>query len=251
MNNSASGTDGNCLLCHCPDWTLLFRSDDREYHCKPGTFDVVRCRNCGHVSLHPIPPPEDVAGLYPQTYYTVNPNSPLYSVGGIYEKKLVYDARKLRRQVRDAKVTSIIDIGCGDVKRVAAFKDVFADQGARATAFDILFNDDAKATARQRGVDVVEGNIETNVDALPAQEYDLALMRQLIEHLRDPRKALENLRPKMKKGALLIIDTPNVGGLDYKLFRNSYWGGFHIPRHFHLFTLKTLKKVVEDAGFKV
>ncbi len=246
-----SGADLNCLLCHGPKWTLLYRSDDKEYHCKPGTWDIVQCDQCGHVCLHPIPEWEEVASLYPNTYYTVNRNSPLFSQGNIYEKKLVYDAKKLRRQMRNEKITSIIDIGCGDVKRVAAFKDAFADAGASATAFDILFNDTAKVTAKQRGVEVLEGNIETDVSALPDGGYDLALMRQLFEHLRDPRKALQNLRPKLKKGALVIIDTPNVGGLDYKLFKDSYWGGYHMPRHFHLFTQPSLCKIVEEAGFRI
>ena len=245
------GADGNCLMCRGPNWTLLHRSDDKEYHCKPGEWDIVRCDQCGHVSLHPIPPADEVASLYPATYYTVNRNSPLFSQGAIYEKKLVYDAKKLRKQLRGEKVTAIIDIGCGDVKRVAAFKDAFADQNASATAFDILFNDAAKATARARGVEVREGNIETNVDSLQDDAYDLALMRQLFEHLRDPRRALENLRPKLKRGALLIIDTPNVGGLDYKLFKDSYWGGYHTPRHFHLFTQPSLCKIVEEAGFTI
>ena len=75
------GADGNCLMCRGPNWTLLHRSDDKEYHCKPGEWDIVRCDQCGHVSLHPIPQADEVASLYPATYYTVNRNSPLFSQG--------------------------------------------------------------------------------------------------------------------------------------------------------------------------
>jgi hypothetical protein len=49
----------------------------------------------------------------------------------------------------------------------------------------------------------------------------------------------------------MIIDTPNRGGLDYKLFRRRYWGGYHVPRHFHLFTQDSLTQLIERAGLTV
>jgi hypothetical protein len=62
---------------------------------------------------------------------------------------------------------------------------------------------------------------------------------------------VQNLARKLAPNGLMIIDTPNRGGLDYQLFRKKYWGGYHVPRHFHLFTQDSLTKLIEDAGLTV
>jgi hypothetical protein len=49
----------------------------------------------------------------------------------------------------------------------------------------------------------------------------------------------------------LIIDTPNRGGLDYRLFRGRHWGGYHVPRHFHLFTQASLVTLLEETGYAI
>ena len=132
---STTGTDGYCLLCGERGWTLVSRTDDREYHARWG----------------------------------------------------------------ERRFTHLIDIGCGDVKRVA-----YADCGAQGTAFDLLFSDRARALAMELNVECRKADVA----GLPDNAYDLAFMRQLIEHLRDPRQALLNLRPKLKPGALSRIGLP-------------------------------------------
>src|SRR5690606_26432920 len=71
------------------------------------------------------------------------------------------------------------------------------------------------------------------------------------EHLRDPRAALMALRGKLSDRGVLVIDTPNRGGWDYRLFRKRYWGGYHVPRHFHLFTLRSLAQLLGECGYVV
>ena len=57
--------------------------------------------------------------------------------------------------------------------------------------------------------------------------------------------------PNASPGGLLIIDTPNRGGLDYALFKGRYWGGYHIPRHFHLFNQPHLVRLLEETGYQI
>ena len=83
------GRDGSCILCGSPEWTLVVRSEDVEYHCKPGTFDMVQCDRCGHHYIHPLPEYSEISSIYPNTYYTVNKNSPLSLEGSkLADKKL-------------------------------------------------------------------------------------------------------------------------------------------------------------------
>ena len=244
------GTDGACLMCGGKEWRLVIRSPDVEYHCKPGEFDLVECTSCGHVYVHPLPQYSEIASLYPATYYTVNKKSPLYLDGAIYEQKLGADARKLRRSLAGFNIRSIVDVGAGEISRLAKLKEAFGGS-VEAIAFDIQFEPNIEAEAKKFNVKLVHGNVETDVDALKDEGHDLIIMRQLLEHLRDPQLAIFNLARKLAPNGLIIIDTPNRGGLDYTLFRRKHWGGYHVPRHFHLFTQESLVKLVERAGLDV
>jgi SAM-dependent methyltransferase len=246
----SQGSDGECLMCKSRDWRLVIRSPDVEYKCKPGTFDVVECTRCGHVYVHPLPQYSEIASIYPNTYYTVNKKSPLYLDGAIYEKKLGADARKLRRSLSNFKINSIVDVGAGEISRLSKLKEAFGNS-VEAIAFDIQFEPDIQKQADQHGITLVHGNVETDTNALRDNGHDLIIMRQLLEHLRDPQLAISNLARKLAPNGLMIIDTPNRGGLDYLLFRKKYWGGYHVPRHFHLFTQDSLVQLIERAGLTV
>lgn len=250
MTNPVSGSDGSCLMCQEKAWTLVIRSEDVEYKCKPGLFDLVQCVRCGHVYVHPLPAYSEIASIYPNTYYTVNKRSPLYLDGAIYEKKLGQDARKLRRSLAEFNIRSIVDVGAGEINRLARLKEAYGGQ-VEAVAFDIQFDPNIEKEARERGVTLVHGNVETNLEALRDNAHDLIIMRQLLEHLRDPLLAVRGLARKLAPGGLMVIDTPNRGGLDYLLFKRKYWGGYHVPRHFHLFTQESLVQLIEKAGLTV
>jgi SAM-dependent methyltransferase len=120
-----------------------------------------------------------------------------------------------------------------------------------AACLDLQFDAAILRQAERAGIRCVVGNIETDVSALGGDGYDLIILRQLIEHLRDPRAALRQVRGLLSRTGMLIIDTPNLGGWDYRLFRRRWWGGYHIPRHFHLFTLESLARLLRECGFRV
>jgi hypothetical protein len=77
------------------------------------------------------------------------------------------------------------------------------------------------------------------------------LMTQMIEHFLDPLAVLRRVHQKLSLHGRLLIETPNVGGLDYHLFKHKYWGHWHFPRHLHLFTQKSLARLVSQAGYGV
>jgi SAM-dependent methyltransferase len=204
------------------------------------------------VFIDPLPEADEVAALYPPSYYTVNPRSPIYMEGTVVEAKMRQDAERLRRQLGDLRVRSMVDIGGGNLTRLVKLKEVFSRGGpVEAVCVDLQFDRAILEAAEALGIRCVTGNVETDLSALREGGHDLVLMRQLIEHLRDPRAALLALRDKIRDGGMLVIETPNRGGWDYRLFKRRYWGGYHVPRHFHLFTVRSLSRLLAECGYAV
>lgn len=267
-----AGSDGHCLICGHPEWRLVVRAPDFEYRCRPGEWSLVECTRCGHVSVHPLPEVADVPALYPPWYYTVNPKSPIYMAGPVVEAKMVKDAENLRRRLGPLEVRSVVDIGGGNLTRLIKLKEVFsrAPSEGRATrasgtgearvtrlseveavCLDLQFDAAVVRQAEAAGLRCVTGNVETDVTALRDGGHGFIMLRQLIEHLRDPRAALRQLLPKLAPGGVLYVETPNRGGWDHRLFRRRFWGGYHIPRHFHLFTQESLAGLLRECGYEV
>lgn len=94
------------------------------------------------------------------------------------------------------------------------------------------------------------GTIE-DVD-ISDQSFDVITMNQLIEHLWDPRRALERCRHALKPRGWLVIETPNPDGYDRCLpFRAGAWGSYYWPQHLNLFSRSHLTTLVEEAGLRV
>jgi len=244
----SAGGDWTCLLCGSRRNTLVIRGPDYEYACAPGPFTLVQCEQCGHVSLDPIPKAEDVAALYPPTYYTVNPDSPLYLQGFIYETKIRRDVERIATYTDLRKLGSIVDIGCGDAARLFQLRKTLPN--VECIGLDFQFRQDIEERARRDRISLIVGS-EDDLSGLRESAHDFMIMSQSLEHLRDPISVLERLRTKLTRRGFLLIETPHRGGLDYLLFRKRYWGGYHLPRHFHLFTKDALAKAAQRVGFRV
>ncbi|HEY2381638.1 MAG TPA: class I SAM-dependent methyltransferase [Terriglobia bacterium] len=238
-----------CLLCGNSRQQLETSGPDYEYASVPGQFTLSRCTSCGHVSLNPIPPPEAAAALYPAAYYTINPRSPLYLQGFIYKRKIREDIRRILSAVDVPQLRSIVDVGCGDAARLFELRGI-APPETECIGLDLQFQPELVKRARAARIDLVEGS-ETNLNSLREDAHDLMIMSQILEHLRDPVAVLERLRSKLTRNGLLLVETPNRGGLDYSLFRGRYWGGYHLPRHFHLFTRDSLAQTAKRSGYRI
>jgi SAM-dependent methyltransferase len=239
----------SCPLCGNGQHRLETSGPDYEYASVPGHFTLSQCTKCGHVALNPIPQPDEVGALYPPTYYTVNPNSPLYLHGFIYEQKIRGDIKRIRSYADVRQLRSIVDIGCGDAARLFELRKLVRPE-TECIGLDLRFQPDIVKRAEAARIRLVEGS-ETNVDKLSDGAHDLMIMSQILEHLRDPLATFGRLRPKLAQNGQLLVETPNRGGLDYRLFRGRYWGGYHLPRHFHLFTKESLAQTVQRAGYRI
>jgi SAM-dependent methyltransferase len=231
---------GACALCGERAGTWLAAGPDFEYDTTRTEFVFWRCP-CGGVYLNPRPAPAALGRIYPSDYYSYDFAQKLG--GFVMRFKALAERAKVREYLpmlsRGARV---LDIGCGDGHLLADLRA--ADPSLRCEGVE--FSATAAAAAERAGFHIYRGPIET-VD-LPLRTFDLIIMNQLIEHVREPIEVLRRTARALRPGGHLFIETPNLDALDARLFRRRYWGGYHLPRHFHLFDTRTLPALVRQAG---
>jgi hypothetical protein len=81
-----------------------------------------------------------------------------------------------------------------------------------------------------------------------AEKYDLILMLNLIEHVRYPFSVLAKAGSLLSDNGVILIKTPNTVSLDSRIFKKSYWGGLHCPRHWVIFSEKSFRMLVDQTN---
>ena len=108
-----------------------------------------------------------------------------------------------------------------------------------------------------RACDVVSQALNVPVHNMPAEEmhklqkqFDIITLSHVIEHLVDPTFVLQSCFKLLFPGGILSIITPNAGSRGHKLFGPA-WRGLEVPRHLQLFTIESLSRLLEGAGFNL
>jgi hypothetical protein len=76
-------------------------------------------------------------------------------------------------------------------------------------------------------------------------------MFHVIEHVADPVGVVNRVAEWLSPGGSLVVETPNLDSWDARLFKERWWGGYHIPRHWTLFDVNTLRHLFERCGLTV
>lgn len=100
-------------------------------------------------------------------------------------------------------------------------------------------------------------DLDTALDQVPWQEYDLLVMADVLEHLRDPWEVLTELHRRAKPGACLMVSVPNIRHKSV-VFPLLFQGRFDYTdagimdrTHLHFFTRSSLRQAVLGAGWHV
>jgi SAM-dependent methyltransferase len=103
---------------------------------------------------------------------------------------------------------------------------------------------------RRRGYQVYQQRVE-DCSEIPAGSIELATMFHVIEHVADPVRVVRRIAQWLSPGGALVVETPNLDSWDARLFKQSRWGGYHIPRHWTLFDASSLRRLFEGSGLTV
>jgi SAM-dependent methyltransferase len=223
-----------CILCNGRKRDLLIEIE---------SWQVKRCRDCGLGVLDPRPSPEELARLYDQAYCDARfveggaPGTPEFHRRIRLESHRIDFFRKLKPKGK------VLDIGCGYGYFLAACRE--RGYGVHGLDFSEWAIDHARNLL---GLPITISPLD-GAD-LPLAEFDVVTLWHSLEHMPDPRIAIERAATWLKPDGLLVIDVPNHAGTDAKKM-GRIWNGWDLPYHFFHFTPETLSRFLHRYGFRV
>lgn len=144
----------------------------------------------------------------------------------------------------------VLDVGCGQgyVARELAAK------GCRVTGMDQYMLNESPAPG---AIDFIRWNLDRKEFPVNVSQFDQIMMLDIIEHLKEPERFMDELRFAANcKRPEVIITTANIGFLVTRLMLLA--GQFNYGRkgildatHTRLFTFRSLAELLDQAGYKV
>jgi SAM-dependent methyltransferase len=219
-----------CRNCDSPDSTFLFEKSGHR---------IVKCGKCGLVFLDLTPSDTELRDFYSESYY-FNGGYQDY----IKEKPFIQlNARRRIKDIRNIKEKGcLLEIGCALGFFLEEAKKDFKVNGLEISEYG------SRYAREELGLDVRTGVLEKG--AYPRGHFDVVVMWDVIEHLKDPKTLLATAREMMKPDGLLVFSTMDVGSLYARLLRDR-WHLYDIPEHLVYYDRKTVSKLLDSAGFTV
>jgi SAM-dependent methyltransferase len=198
-------------------------------------YELLRCRECGTAVTTASEP--TAADLHDSGAYRTG--APRLHRAALPILR-TFDARRLallrRLAVPPARV---LDAGAGQGRFVAA---------ARAAGYDAFGIEPARRgleRARQLAVPVQAVTLE-QAD-IAAGSLDAVTLWHVLEHLDDPRGALERISGWLRPGGGLLVGVPNLVSVQARL-GGERWFHLDVPRHRTHFSATGLTRLLERNG---
>jgi 2-polyprenyl-3-methyl-5-hydroxy-6-metoxy-1,4-benzoquinol methylase len=233
----APGPGQPCRVSACPvcQGTRLYYSFSVSQH------RLERCKDCGFTLLNPQPSDATLAEIYTDTYFLGDGSE--HSKEQVSRMKQATARTYLREIVRYRGRTGgrFLEIGCGSGDMLLEAQA----EGYQVTGVEIA--PAAVETARRRvpGARIICAQPD-RVD-LPPGGFDVCVLCDVLEHVRDPLRVLRHLRTLLKPDGVLYIATPSLDSWSSHLLGKK-WMEYKLE-HLSLFSTSTMQNILYRAGY--
>ncbi|MDP8265653.1 MAG: class I SAM-dependent methyltransferase [Candidatus Aceula meridiana] len=243
-----------CPVCSTLEHKTLFPDHNRRDNIDcSGVY--VQCVGCSLVYLAKRPPWEEIV----KCYSFMDENQP-ESIRHNGEKKLSQEVQKpvpgwkqiLRKiyfrphswplEIVPQGSKRLLDLGCGS--GVKLFE--FAERGYEIWGVDVGI--DAIRLCREilpQGY-FLRGELQQT--GLPDGYFDYIRIDNALEHVPNPKEVIRECRRILSKSGKLLIYVPHGRSLSMRFMKGNSISSW-IPFHLQLFTRRSLKRLLVDAGF--
>jgi 2-polyprenyl-3-methyl-5-hydroxy-6-metoxy-1,4-benzoquinol methylase len=222
-----------CHVCEGGRVYYLFSTSD---------YRVVRCDDCGLVFLNPQPSDDELARIYGANYFLGSDSETgRQAVSEIKQATARLYLSEIRRY-RGPESGRLIEIGCGD----GDFLVLAEADGWRVTGIEYSPAACEKARQRLKNGEVLNGELQSA--GMAAEQFDLCVISDVLEHVRSPFDFLREIHRVLKPGGTLFIATPAIDSWSARFLRQK-WMEFK-AEHLTYFDHQTLQTVLFKSGFR-
>lgn len=234
-------TNKTCYLCgHKGLETAFYKLGHR----------ILKCPSCGLYSL-------DFEGNY-QKFLTTYYSKGFFTGGKHYrayadyagdKHTILHNMKKYLTVIKKYKKNgTLLDLGCA----LGFLIELVEKNGFSAVGVDVSEYAVGLAKKLVGEEKVILGRVEELETILNNQRehFDVVTMFDLIEHLENPKRVLQQISKILSANGLLVIQTGDAGSNWAKLMGKN-WHFFAPPQHFFFYSQKNLTELLKQAGFKV
>jgi SAM-dependent methyltransferase len=149
---------------------------------------------------------------------------------------------------------SVLDVGCAQGSLLLELYNRCAQTGIRMVPLGIEVSRELALEAQEKtasiGGRIAFSNALDGIGEFEAGSIHLAVLCSFLEHECRPLAFLQRLHQALTSDGEVLIKVPNFSSWNRKI-RDKNWSGFRFPDHVNYFTPQTLKRLAQEAGFRV
>jgi SAM-dependent methyltransferase/glycosyltransferase involved in cell wall biosynthesis len=233
-----------------PRYDALYQSVAHDVHCVPvprpcpscgarppralsrfRQIGMVRCSACGLAYTGRAPDDHELAAWYAE--YPIEDRLPPATVARLDEV--------IRSLAPYRRLGTLLDVGAGSGHLLAAA----ARAGWAPHAVEPGPRQRERLTAQGFTLHPPLPEASDIADC----SFDVVVMQEVIEHMREPGAVLREVRRVLRPGGLLYITCPNFGSLSSRVL-GPRWRVVEYPEHLNYFTPSALRRLTGRFGFR-
>ncbi|MEW6617667.1 MAG: class I SAM-dependent methyltransferase [Patescibacteria group bacterium] len=238
-----------CNLCGADDYTIIYKKIDtplevplhEKFSAAKGilsTDQIVKCRHCGLVYTNPRIKQEIMLDSCSQG------DDEVYVSQEEGRKKTFQEGLHwIKSKTHPTRKEKILDVGCA----AGFFLSVAQEQGFEPYGVELNAWLAEKGRTKFNLKNIMTGTLE---EARWKNDFfDYVTVWDVLEHVPNPLQTLQEINRITQKNGYIIISYPDYSSIFAKIFGRRWW--FLLSHHIYYFTPKTMKSMLEKAGYRI
>jgi len=221
--------EGKCRVCGAEGLAPILSGYKGQFE---DAYSLVKCGQCSFVSLRPLPSAELLARYYDLDYWSSGQAGSSGMMATFFRFRMAGIIRDIRRFI--GIKSRVLDWGAGD----GSLLRLLGRAGYDAWGID-----------RYSVPSVQDRLINASIEEadFPPEHFEAITCLHVLEHLADPAASMKSALSLLKPGGLLVLETPNISSLGFKLFKER-WQPLEIPTHLNHFSSQSLETLLRILG---